>query len=142
MIEKIEWDSKYSVAVDEIDSHQKKMFELFNQLIEMRQTKADPKAFMNLVSDLNDYSKQFFSSEEKLLRRRNYPDYESHTKAHRQFTRNAIGLRREIAEDINNLTLEHLVELRDWLIDHIETSDSLYVPFVRINQYIDDTKQK
>lgn len=142
MSEKIEWDEKYSVDVPEIDDYQKLLFEKFNSLIEMKNTKADAKTVTNMISEINDYSKLFFATEEKILRRLKYPDLETHSKAHRQFVKNAISLRREIAEDINNLTMEVIVELRDWLLDHIETSDSLYVPFIRINGYIDSTKKK
>jgi len=45
-IEKVEWDEKYSVDIEEIDVHQKKMFELFNQLIDMKQSGADTKEFV------------------------------------------------------------------------------------------------
>ncbi|MCP4718929.1 MAG: chemotaxis protein, partial [Desulfobacteraceae bacterium] len=47
-----------------------------------------------------------------------------------------------IAEDIDNLTLEAILEQRDWLINHIETIDSLYIPFLRIHKYIDDRNKK
>ncbi len=141
-IEKIEWDPKYSVDVEEIDNFQKKMFDMFNELIDMKNIDSDAKAYTSLISDINDFSKLYFSREEKILRKRGYPDFDSHTKAHRQFIRSSISLRREIAEDVNNLTLEAIMELRDWLIDHIETSDSLYVPFLRIHQYIDDRTKK
>ncbi|MCG8618563.1 MAG: bacteriohemerythrin [Desulfobacterales bacterium] len=143
MAEKIEWDETYSVDVPEIDKYQKDLFEKFNELIEIRSAKKmDPKVATNLVSDLNDYVKMFFSKEESLLKKKKYPDLDVHAKAHRQFVKNSIALRREIAEDINNLTMDVIVELRDWLLDHIETSDSLYVPFLRINQYIDDSRKK
>ena len=141
-IDKMEWDQKFSVGIDEIDTHQKKMFELFNSLIEMKQQKIDTKAYTNMISEIHDYSKLYFSSEEKILKKRGYPDYESHTKCHRQFIRSSISLRREIAEDLNNLTLEVILEMRDWLVNHIETSDSLYVPFLRIHQFIDDRTRK
>lgn len=139
---KIEWDPKYSVDIEEIDDFQKKMLEMFNEIIDMKVEGTDAKAFANLITDLNDYSKLYFSREEKILKKRGYPDFESHTKAHRQFIRSSISLRREIAEDDNNLTLEAILELRDWLINHIETSDSLYTPFLRIHQYIDDRNKK
>ncbi|HCY86142.1 MAG TPA: chemotaxis protein [Desulfobacteraceae bacterium] len=143
MTEKIEWDEKYSVDVPEIDKYQKELFDKFNELIDMRASKKmDPKVATNLVSDLNDYTKMFFNKEESLLKRKKYPDLDVHAKAHRQFIKNSIGLRREIAEDINNLSMDVIVELRDWLVDHIETSDSLYVPFLRINQYIEDCRKK
>lgn len=139
---KIEWDPTFSVDVQEIDNHQKKMLDLFNELIDLKQKKADPKAVANLISEINDYGKLYFSAEEKILRKRKYPDREIHSRAHRRFIRSAISLRREIAEDIANLTMDTILELRNWLVDHIKTSDSLYVPFLRIHQYIDDTMQK
>ncbi|MCG8636104.1 MAG: bacteriohemerythrin [Desulfobacterales bacterium] len=142
MADKIEWEEKYSVDVPQIDEYQKELFNKFNELIDMKTKKVDAKAATNMISDINDYSKMFFAKEEKLLRAKKYPDLESHAKAHRQFIKNSIALRREIAEDINNLTMDVILDLRDWLVDHIETSDSLYVPFLRIHQYIDDTQRK
>lgn len=141
-ITKIEWDPKYSVDIEELDNFQKKMFDMFNELIDMKNTNADAKAYTVLFSDINDYGKLYFSREEKILKKRGYPDFDSHAKAHRQFIRSSISLRREIAEDINNLTIEAILELRDWFIHHIETTDSLYIPFLRIHQYIDDRNKK
>ncbi len=142
MTNKIEWEEKFSVDVPELDAFQKELLERFNTLIDMKTNNEESKAVTNMISDINDFSKMYFAREEKLLRQRKYPDLESHSKSHRQFVRNSISLRREIAEDINNLTIEVILELRDWLVDHIETSDSLFVPFLRIHQYVDDTKRK
>ncbi len=142
MTNKIEWEEKFSVDVPELDAFQKELLERFNTLIDMKTNNEEAKAVTNMISDINDFSKMYFAREEKLLRQRKYPDLESHSKSHRQFVRNSISLRREIAEDINNLTIEVILELRDWLVDHIETSDSLFVPFLRIHQYVDDTKRK
>lgn len=139
---KIEWDPGFSVDIEEIDVHQKKMFDLFNELIDLKQKKADPKVIANLVSDINDYGKLYFTTEEKILKERQYPDRDAHARGHRRFIRNAISLRREIVEDVDNLTLDSILSLRDWLIEHIQTSDVLYVPFLRIHRYIEDTSRK
>ena len=139
---KIEWDPGFSVDVEEIDAHQKKMFDIFNELIELKQKKADPKTIANLVSEINDYGKLYFTTEEKILKERQYPDREIHARGHRRFIRNAISLRREIAEDASNLTLDAILSLRNWLVEHIQTSDSLYVPFLRIHRYVEDASRK
>lgn len=141
-IEKIEWDSKYSVGIEEIDACQKKMFELFNQLIDIKKSETDTKTFINMIADINDYSKLYFSTEEKYLRKNGYPDLKTHLKAHRQFTKSFIGLRREIMEDIANLTDDMILELRGWMINHILTLDAFYIPFLRVKKYIDESKQK
>ena len=141
-IEKIEWDPKYSVDIDEIDIHQKKMFDLFNQLIDMKQSKMESKECINMISEINEYSKLYFSTEERYLKKKGYPDFSDHVKAHRQFARRSISLRREISEDIENLTDDVIEELRNWMIHHILHFDSLYTPFLRIDKYIEESKQK
>ena len=141
-VKKVEWEEKYSVDIPEIDTYQKELIAKFNTLIDMKSKKTDAKAVINMISDINEYSKLFFALEEKILKKAGYPDLESHSKGHRQFVKNAIGLRREIAEDIDNLTMDVIVELRDWLVDHIATSDALYAPYLRIQQYIQDTQKK
>ncbi|MCD4676990.1 MAG: bacteriohemerythrin [Desulfobacula sp.] len=141
-IEKIEWEPKYSVGIEEIDAHQKKMFELFNQLIDMKESSAEAKVCINMISVINENSKLYFSTEEKYLKKKGYPDFGTHFKAHRQFIKNSIALRREISEDIENLTNDVIVQLRNWMINHILTFDSRYIPFLRINQYIEDSKHK
>ena len=140
---KQEWEEKYSVDIEDVDRCQKKLFALFNDLVEMKDAAtADVKEFTNKISEINEFAKLFFSTEEKVLRKKGYPDYQNHAKAHRQFIKSSISLRREISDDISNLTDDVIIELRNWLIDHITTMDVLYVPFVRINNYLEGTKQK
>jgi len=141
-IEKLEWDPKFSVDIEEIDFHQKKMFDLFNQLIDVRNSEMETKGCMNMISEINEYSKLYFSTEEKYLRKKGYPDFASHAKVHRQFIKNSISLRREVAEDTANLTDDMIIQLRTWLVNHITTLDVCYVPFLRINQYIEESKIK
>jgi len=138
----MEWDLKFSVDVEEIDVYQQKMFELFNQLIELKENKKDAKDCINLITEINDASKLYFSTEERLLKKQKYPDYQVHSKMHREFTKRSINLRREIAEDINNLTIEAIIDLRQWMIDHILDMDAKYIPFIRISDYIKESEKK
>ena len=139
---KVEWHAGFSVDVAEIDTHQKKMFDLFNELIDLKQEKAESKAIANVITEINDYAKLYFAEEEKILKQREYPDRDVHAKAHRRFVKSAISLRREISEDVNNLSLEDIVSLRDWLIEHIQTNDVMFVPFLRIHRYVQDASGK
>ncbi len=139
-LEKIEWDDKLSVDIPEIDELQKKMFALFNVLIDLNENKADAKECSNMVSEINEYCRYFFNKEEELLRRCNYPEVGAHAKKHRQFIKTTISLRRMVAEDKENLTFSVIKEMRDWLVDHIITKDLMYVPYVRIKNYIKESK--
>lgn len=139
-IKKIDWNPELSVDIQEIDEHQKKMFDLFNELIDLKKSKVESKEYVNMISKINEFARIYFNAEEKLLRKKGYPDLGDHSKAHRQFTKSFIALRREISSDTENLTFDVIDELRQWLIVHIHTLDSLYVPFLRINRYIEEAK--
>lgn len=138
----IEWDKRYSVDVPELDECQKQLMDMFNTLIKMKTNKGDAKDVANLVTEINDFSKIFFSKEEKILNQKGYPDLDTHSKSHRRFIKKAIGLRREIAEDVDNLAIEDIVELRDWLVSHFESTDILFIPFLRIHRYVDECEGK
>lgn len=138
----IEWDKKYSVDVPELDECQKQLMDMFNTLIEMKTSKGDARDVANLVNEINDFSKIFFSKEEKLLGSKGYPDLDIHSKAHRRFIKKALGLRREIAEDVDNLAIEDIVELRNWLITHFESTDIMFIPFLRLHRYVDECENK
>jgi hemerythrin len=138
----IEWDEKYSVDVPELDECRKQLMDMFNSLIEIKTNKGEAKDVVNWVTEINEFSKIFFSKEEKILGRKGYPDLDIHSKAHRQFIKKTIGLRREIAEEVDNLAVEDIVELRDWLIRHFEARDTLFIPFLRIHRYVDECENK
>jgi len=140
-IEIIEWDERLSVDIPEIDELQKKMFALLNVLIDLKNKSKDAKECSNMVAEINEYSRYFFSKEEEHLKKSGYPEINSHAKEHRKFIKMTISLRRQVTEDKENLTYESIKQMRDWLVDHIITSDLLYVPFLRTTRYIKECKK-
>lgn len=140
-IKKMDWKPEYSVDIEEIDAFQKKLFEMLNVLIDMKAQKLESKEYINMIARINEQSRLYFNTEERLLKKNKYPDVGSHVKAHRQFIKSFISLRREISDDPENLSSDVIHELRSWLINHIETFDSLYIPFLRINRHIDAYKK-
>lgn len=140
---KIEWEPSLSVDIPEIDELQKRVFVLLNGLINQHELDDEMiKDSASMVAELIEYSRYYFSKEEEYLRRCGYPDIDSHSKEHRQFIKNSIALRRHVSEDKRNLSYDAVSNLRDWLVSHISGSDHMYVPFVRINNYVEDCRLK
>ena len=139
---KIVWDNKLSVKIKEIDELQKKMFALFNVLIDLKNKNAGRKECSNMISEINEYAKYFFSKEEEYLKKVKYPDFDIHAKEHRNFIKIIIILRRQVSDNKENLSNDAIKSLRNWLIEHILSHDLLYVPFLRINNYIESCKIK
>lgn len=139
-LEKIVWDENMSVDIKEIDDLQQKMFALLNVLIEMKDTNADAKDCANMVAEINEYSRYYFSKEEEYLKACGYPEVREHLREHRYFLKSTITLRRQVVDDKNSLTYESIKQLKDWLLSHISSVDARYVPFIRINNYIKESR--
>lgn len=141
-MQKFEWTEDHSVDLKEIDELQKKMFALFNALIDLKENDAEAKECANMISEINEYAKYYFSREEEILKENKYPELELHSREHKHFTKHTVSMRRVVSEDKDNLTYENIRELKDWLEDHIKEYDLLYVPFLRINRFIEETGGK
>ncbi len=136
-MKKIEWSKELSVDIPEIDELQKKMFALINALIDLMEGSAEGKECSNMISEISEYSKYFFSIEEEYLSKNKYPELKNHSKRHRKFETFVMDLRRLVVDDRNNLNAEMINNLRDLLLDHIKTYDLKYIPFLRTNNFID-----
>ncbi|MCD4744493.1 MAG: bacteriohemerythrin [Desulfobacteraceae bacterium] len=141
-MKKIEWDEKLSVDIPEIDELQKKMFALINALIDLMENDAEGKECTNMISEISEYSKYYFSIEEEYLITNKYPEFVKHTKTHRKFETFVMALRRLVADDKANLNEEMINNLRNLLINHIKTDDSRFVPFLRTNNFIGKYSKK
>lgn len=137
IIRKVNWYEKYSVDIQEIDDCQKKIFNLFNELIDKKRSNADIKEITSMISTITDCAKSYFLIEEKHMKKGGYPDCDAHAKNHRRcFIKELKNFRRKVADDDKYFTNDAIKELRDWLINHILRDDSLFVPFLRINSYL------
>ncbi|MBF0200171.1 MAG: hemerythrin family protein [Desulfamplus sp.] len=131
-----------NVDIPEIDELQRNLFGVVNELIDCREKGCCAKDSAAIVARLIDDSRYYFGKEEEFLRRCGYPESDTHSKEHRQFIKSIINIRRQVAEDKKNLSYEVINNLRDWILTHIVKYDQMYIPFVRINRYIDEYRQK
>ncbi len=141
-MKKIKWNKELSVDIPEIDELQKKMFALINALIDLMEGTAEGKECANMISEITEYSKYYFSIEEEYLKKNNYPEITDHCKMHRKFESFVMHLRRLVADDKSNLTIEIINDLSNLLIDHIKTYDQKFVPFLRTNNFINKYSNK
>ena len=65
---KLEWEEKYSVGVLEIDTQHKKLFATINELIDIIGGHFEQLAINKVVSELLDYKKFHFATEEKYFK--------------------------------------------------------------------------
>jgi hemerythrin len=125
--QKLIWDEKYSVGVEEIDNQHKHMFATINNLLEIINTNTAGEKLDEIINALVEYKKLHFETEEKYFKEFNYEGAEEHEAKHNEFTKKFGELRKEYPENSIEFAFKLVDFLEDWLIDHLMTMDQKYV---------------
>lgn len=125
-MERISWESTYSVGSPEIDAEHKRIIEVINLLLADVDTSVRSETMSEVLTMLTMYSVEHFRSEEGLLERLEYADLQQQKEEHRQYRRKVVALC-QATMDHNESAPRELVEfIRDWWMQHILVSDAKY----------------
>jgi hemerythrin-like metal-binding protein len=124
--QKIVWDEKYSVGVEEIDNQHKRMFEVINELLEAINTNTTEDHLGNIIDGLIKYKVFHFATEEKYFKQFNYEGAEEHILKHKEFNDNLMVLKDKYPIYSVEFAFELVDFLEDWLIDHLMIVDQKY----------------
>ena len=137
-----EWCDAYCINIEKVDTLQKRLLELMQQLNEIREQKSDNKHIVDVLNGMTELARHFFRMEEKMLTRFKYPEYQSHRREHRDFIKKLITFRRWFTEDSAELTDEMFIFFDLWIKKHIMDSDRRYAPFIRLQQFLDKNERR
>lgn len=132
----IEWNSSYSIGVEEIDSQHKELFLHFNNLLAACNEGRGNKEVFRLFKFLDDYVVKHFNAEEKLQRDSGYPHYELHKLEHEKFKHQLQDLEASFTLESQGIYLVITTNkvMVEWLIQHILKQDK------DIASYLEETK--
>ena len=118
------WKPALGVGVTEIDEDHKQLIKLINRLFGASLSLDPARVVQTVLNELTSYVQFHFNREEALMRRYNYPDYETHRQAHQQLLESVERFQRNFVLGLAiNLKEEIEVTLRDWLVVHIQDQD-------------------
>jgi hemerythrin len=126
----IKWNEYYSVNVDEIDDQHKKLIDLINQMFDAMKAGKGKEIMGSVLSELVEYTKYHFATEERLLHQAGYPEYEEHKTIHEELTRRTIDLKSEFDRGNDPVTMDVMLFLSNWLNVHILEVDKKYVAYL------------
>ena len=124
----IEWQSCYSLGLDEIDEQHKSLVDLINKVWDSIVGKSDQQTVLLLVEELEKYTLAHFAAEETFMRITNYPEFGKHKIEHHNFIQK-VAAAKKTAIKTGGFSLDIMYFLRDWLVDHILVSDKHYAEF-------------
>ncbi len=133
---KIEWDKSLETGIDEIDEQHKYFVKILNE-INIRLNNKDKGLLLEMLYFMDKYAHWHFSSEEKYMKKYNYPDYLKHHAEHERFynytKETIIEAKRGLDEHLEYSVNKYLI---DWLINHIMGTDKKFANFLRDNNLV------
>ena len=125
----LEWKPEYSVGDETLDRQHQGLIRLINKLSEETGTTS---MVGWVFEELKAYTHEHFTAEEQRLKAAGYPDLAEHKKEHRAFEQWLSAVRQTYAMGASADLMAGSINafLRNWLINHILSSDMAYRPFV------------
>jgi hemerythrin len=125
-----EWNESFSVGIAKIDAQHQTLFGLINKLHDGILQNRRRETLAVVLAGVMEYTAGHFQTEEDLLRAYGYPEAERHAAEHKSLLDKLTVFKERFDSGQEDLTLELLMELIDWLHTHLGDSDSRYKSFL------------
>ncbi|MBN2805794.1 MAG: hemerythrin family protein [Prolixibacteraceae bacterium] len=122
----IRWKDDYSVDIATIDDQHKELFRLINAFYSNIMNKSNKEAMWKVIEELETYVYSHFATEEALMLKANYPNYNSHKAEHESFKEKVIDFKKRYNEGRLLLSIEVTRFIKDWITVHIMQTDHQY----------------
>ena len=116
-----------SVKSEEIDQQHKQLVNILNELYQAFMDREHKEKIGTIISQLADYTKYHFNTEENYFISFNYLDREKHIKEHQDFKKKVDEFIKKYHDNSGSLTYDVMNFLRNWLNNHIMETDQKYI---------------
>ena len=125
------WQSKFDFDIESIDTDHKKLVSLIDDLYTAMSQGQAKAIIQGVVKELIDYTRVHFRREEFYMKSTGYSDYENHKKAHDTFVDQVRLYQQKLDQGKDNISIDVLTFLREWLSEHILNTDKKYIPHLK-----------
>jgi hemerythrin len=129
-----EWKPEYSIHLPEIDAQHQRLFVLAGELHSALTKGKGYTVLEKCLSNVVDYTKVHFATEERLMAQYGYPERPAHKAEHDRLTAQVLKLQAAFRGGDSNISLDVLMFLKDWLQHHIGVSDQGFSVYIRGKQ--------
>ncbi|HAN79020.1 MAG TPA: hypothetical protein DCQ31_15255 [Bacteroidales bacterium] len=133
LIGKYQWKDRYSVNIESIDKHHLNFLELMNSLIDAINEKKCSDEIQTIFYKLLFYAESYFTEEEMLFQKHNYPKFENHKAEHKDFAEKISMLQVEYSKGKSSVCFYLLTFMQKWFQEHILAYDAEAVEFLLKN---------
>ena len=126
-MEIIEWEDKFSIGNDDIDSQHKGLFEILNSIVRDTFPNVRSPVLEALFKKFEEYADKHFSFEQDYMKQIDYPGYEVQVKQHEYYMKKLSDLMNDrftVPHDLHDF-------LRMWLVNHVLKCDGQIREYVK-----------
>jgi hemerythrin len=126
------WTKKYSIGIDELDSHHQQLFDILNEVFNAINNDLDAESIISILDKLKAYTHYHFSEEEIILAAISYPDLELHQQLHQEFIQKLEVFYQQAQNGNASLVAIKVANFGlEWLRNHILTVDRKYYDYMK-----------
>ncbi len=119
------WD-ELATGVDSMDAEHRLQVSLVSAVEELIRQGTDATLLERTLSQLTEFTRVHFSSEELMMRLHAYPQLELHAAAHAKLLEQVRSIKDRLDRDGPQDALGVVQELHGWLVNHIQSMDQAF----------------
>lgn len=121
------WTSQLATGVKFVDEQHRKLVDMINCLYKAMKSGQGKDSIEKLLDDLANYTVYHFDAEEKIFHKTHYPETSGHIKIHEDLKSKVISFINKYKSGSENISMDLMNFLKDWLENHICKTDKRYV---------------
>ncbi len=126
------WQKKWETGIKTIDDQHKHFVGIINKAYTLDEIGKNKKVLGEILSELTEYARIHFSTEEKYFEDTGYPQSGEHEAKHQELLGKVLKFnnRFDSEEDVSELVKDFLIFLKEWLDNHLVKVDHKYIPWL------------
>lgn len=127
----IQWSEELSIGIESIDNQHKKLVAIINNLDDSIKDNHSNIQLKTTFAELEQYTQEHFSYEEKLFEQYDYQDSIEHKRQHAELVVQLVELKEKCDHyQDKSVTKDVMQFLKNWLTYHIMKTDKAYSQFL------------
>lgn len=126
----LQWNDELSIGIHSVDEQHKQLVNMINNLNDALAEGKGNDVLNNIFSELTDYTVKHFGYEEEMFAQYGYIEADNHKHEHEALITQVKRLQEKMNAGDFMISLEVMMFLKEWLINHILKTDKAYAPFL------------
>ncbi len=124
-MEKVKWEKALATGVEIMDKQHKIFLELCDNLDQSVNIGREKSEILSDIKCLEDYAKDHFATEKKIMEAAKYPEKHGHIKLHKYFIDEMKIVKEKAAAGVTGEKFAALIKekITDWFVIHIDKTD-------------------